>query len=203
VVDAPVSIKNFVVGVMETWSRANAPPPLWTPVPTPETEAEAAGQKAGQYMAILQAVGEMFQGIQLIGASLAGMGIGGGVTITGGGAVAGVPAIAVSVVGVGVGTGEIGHGIWVIQNAAGASAPKPTRPGTGSGLPVEGKPNTASVAEDGFGNGTIREYGVNGKARVDYDFGHNHGAGDPHAHDWNWSGPKPVRGPGRPLRQGE
>lgn len=33
----------------------------------------------------------------------------------------------------------------------------------------------------------IREYGPHGRAKKDYDFGHDHGGGDPHAHDWDWS----------------
>jgi len=31
-----------------------------------------------------------------------------------------------------------------------------------------------------------------------WDKGHDHGAGDPHAHDWDWS-KKPPRQPGRSL----
>lgn len=49
------------------------------------------------------------------------------------------------------------------------------------------------------GTGTDRTYGPDGRAVKDIDTGHNHGAGDPHAHDWDWSGPKPRREPGRPL----
>jgi RHS repeat-associated protein len=50
-----------------------------------------------------------------------------------------------------------------------------------------------------LGSGTVRPYGPNGGAVTDYDFGHNHGAGDPHAHDWNGT----DRGKGRRLGPGE
>jgi len=79
------------------------------------------------------------------------------------------------------------------------------RSGAGSKLPTTGMPNSSGAAEDGQGGGTIRDYGPDGKAATDYDFGHNHnGAGDPHAHDWDWSGKKPVRSKNpRPLEPGE
>ncbi len=69
-------------------------------------------------------------------------------------------------------------------------------------LPARGEPNSTGVKDYGEGRGQIRDYGPDGKAKVDYDFGHDHGAGDPHAHDWNWS-KEPPRQPGRPLKQGE
>ena len=33
----------------------------------------------------------------------------------------------------------------------------------------------------------------------DVEKGHDHGAGDPHAHDWDWSGKKPDRKDARTL----
>ncbi len=84
-------------------------------------------------------------------------------------------------------------------------AAKPT--GTRDGdLPSRGDPNSSGVKDDGKGNGQIRDYGPDGKAVTDYDFGHDHGVGDPHAHDWEWNNPqKPrgSRGKGRPLKPGE
>ena len=72
-----------------------------------------------------------------------------------------------------------------------------------SSLPVHGGPPNGSLSEeDGKGNGKIRCYDGNGDAATDYDFGHNHGAGDPHGHDWDWS-KNPPRQPGRPLKPGE
>ena len=82
-----------------------------------------------------------------------------------------------------------------------------TRPGD---LPARGTPNSTDVVDRGGGKGTIRDYGPDGKAKTDYDFGHDHktpahpdGAGDPHAHDWDWSKPSQERQPPRPLKPGE
>jgi hypothetical protein len=70
-------------------------------------------------------------------------------------------------------------------------------------LPARGKPNSTDVVDRGNGKGTIRDYGPDGKAKTDYDFGHDHGAGDPHAHDWDWNKPGAERQPGRPLSPDE
>jgi hypothetical protein len=51
---------------------------------------------------------------------------------------------------------------------------------------------------DGKGGSTERTTGSDGKAVKDIDRGHDHGAGDPHAHDWDWT-KKPPRQAGRPL----
>ena len=55
---------------------------------------------------------------------------------------------------------------------------------------------------DGSGirrRGTYRQVGPDGKACLDYDFGHNHGKGDPHKHFWDWLRPKKNRRPGQPI----
>jgi len=62
------------------------------------------------------------------------------------------------------------------------------------GLP----PDTPVVIPDGKGGSTTRIPDSDGKAVKDIDRGHDHGAGDPHAHDWDWT-KKPPRQPGRPL----
>ncbi len=70
-------------------------------------------------------------------------------------------------------------------------------------LPAKGKPNSSAARDDGKGNGQIREYGPDGRAKTDYDFGHDHtGAGDPHAHDWDWT-KTPPRQPPRPIGPNE
>jgi hypothetical protein len=70
-------------------------------------------------------------------------------------------------------------------------------------LPAKGKPNSSDARDHGEGKGQIRDYGADGRAKTDYDFGHDHtGVGDPHAHDWDWS-KKPPRQPPRPLFPGE
>jgi RHS repeat-associated protein len=84
------------------------------------------------------------------------------------------------------------------KEAAEKAAKKAKRPRTD--LPGKGKPNSSGVKDYGNGKGQIRDYGPDGKAKTDYDFGHDHtGAGDPHAHDWtNGNRSKP-----RPLKPGE
>ena len=70
-------------------------------------------------------------------------------------------------------------------------------------LPARGKPNSTDVRDDGRGNGQIRDYGEDGRAKTDYDFGHDHrGDGDPHAHDWDWSRDPPRQEP-RPIGDDE
>jgi RHS repeat-associated protein len=66
-------------------------------------------------------------------------------------------------------------------------------------LPTRGKPNSTDVIDRGNGRGQIRDYGPDGKARKDFDFGHDHGRGDPHAHDWVDG----QRQKGRPIGPGE
>lgn len=88
----------------------------------------------------------------------------------------------------------------MMQNSAqGCAASGGTDSGTRTGdLPARGEPNSSAVKDCGNGSGQIRDYGPDGRAQTDYDFGHDHGAGDPHAHDWDWT-QKPPRLPGRPL----
>lgn len=66
-------------------------------------------------------------------------------------------------------------------------------------LPRTGTPNTSSSLDRGNGNGQIRDYGPDGEPVKDIDFGHDHGAGDPHVHDWE----KGERQPGRPVGDGD
>jgi len=67
-----------------------------------------------------------------------------------------------------------------------------------SRTPATGVPNSVVT----FPDGTTRVYGPDGNAILDIDTGHDHGAGDPHAHDWDWN-QTPPRQPGRPLNPGE
>lgn len=64
--------------------------------------------------------------------------------------------------------------------------------------PANGTPNSRQRLPDG----TEREYGPDGRATRDIDHGYDHGAGDPHVHDWDW-GRIPPRQPGRPPKPGE
>ena len=52
----------------------------------------------------------------------------------------------------------------------------------------------------------IRYYDSKGKPKADVDMGHDHGAGDPHIHDWRYPSPEapnPIRQPGRPPVPGD
>ncbi|MDX1931767.1 MAG: RHS repeat-associated core domain-containing protein [Capsulimonadales bacterium] len=69
--------------------------------------------------------------------------------------------------------------------------------------------STVAIDDPGKpGHGKIRTYGPDGYPIKDIDFGHDHGFGDPHAHDWSRpiidpSQPHKNRGRGRPLRPDE
>jgi RHS repeat-associated protein len=71
-------------------------------------------------------------------------------------------------------------------------------------LPGKGEPGSTGVTEKGNGTGTIREYGPEGWAETDFDFGHNHPPGcpgNPHARDFEIN-PETGRltcGSGRPF----
>ncbi|HEV3033931.1 MAG TPA: RHS repeat-associated core domain-containing protein [Solirubrobacteraceae bacterium] len=62
-----------------------------------------------------------------------------------------------------------------------------------------GEPNSTGVLDRGSGTGQIRDYGPDGLPLRDFDFGHDHGFGDPHLHEWL----EGVRGPGQPLGPNE
>ena len=67
-------------------------------------------------------------------------------------------------------------------------------------LPYRGEPNSTDVLDRGNESGQIRDYGPDGLPVKDFDFGHDHGFGDPHAHDWI----EGVRqSPGRPIGPNE
>jgi RHS repeat-associated protein len=68
--------------------------------------------------------------------------------------------------------------------------------------PANGPPNSNQSFPASDGGKTVRSYGPDGKAVRDVDYGHDHGAGDPHAHDWDWSRRNP-RQPGRPIEPGD
>jgi len=68
--------------------------------------------------------------------------------------------------------------------------------------PSKGRPGSSREFPKEGGR-QIRDYGPDGRAIRDIDYGHSHGAGDPHVHDWNWGKPGQERGRGRPPRPGE
>ncbi|MGH7259451.1 MAG: RHS repeat domain-containing protein, partial [Nitrospiraceae bacterium] len=70
--------------------------------------------------------------------------------------------------------------------------------------PAQGQsPNSQQSFPDGKGGRTDRYYGPDGKAIKDVDYGHAHGAGDPHVHDWDWSDKDNPRQEGRRPNPGE
>jgi hypothetical protein len=77
---------------------------------------------------------------------------------------------------------------------------------SGRGAPVGAlTPSAGPVGGGTWSSPTqYRLFGSDGRAAVDFDWGHNHGAGDPHAHDWNWRNPRgSERLPGRPIKPNE
>ena len=90
------------------------------------------------------------------------------------------------------------------------TTPAPTTAGTQTGQPTSnpwtGQPGTTSQTAQPDGSPKqIRSYGSDGYPQTDVDHGHDHGQGDPHAHDIgrpaDGSPPTHVdRGPGRPVQ---
>jgi hypothetical protein len=66
--------------------------------------------------------------------------------------------------------------------------------------PIDGMP---SNWEGWVRPNQYRRFGPDGRAQTDFDWHGDHGFGNPHAHDWDWSDPSnPVRVP-RSIRPGE
>ncbi|MEB3164907.1 MAG: hypothetical protein VKK80_16875 [Prochlorothrix sp.] len=54
-------------------------------------------------------------------------------------------------------------------------------------LPAKGQPNSwLEKRDDSQDLLQRRYYGTDGRAQINIDYSHDHGAGCPHAHDWNW-----------------
>ena len=75
----------------------------------------------------------------------------------------------------------------------------------GRSNPIEGEPGETSTIRHPDGTPKqVRRYGPDGYPETDVDYGHDHGQGDPHAHDWGRpsDGNPPThldRGVGRPI----
>lgn len=96
------------------------------------------------------------------------------------------------------GVGESGNGSFTVTECCnGGIGP------LGQTTPSRGQPNTSQTFSSQDGGYTRRFYGGDGRAVKDVDYGHDHGAGDPHIHDWDWSTEPPTRKPGRSPRPGE
>jgi len=92
--------------------------------------------------------------------------------------------------GLGAILGGIGIGEWIYQS---------------SRTPSRGEPNSTVEYPSSTGKGkTVRVYGPDRRGVRDIDYGdQSHSGNDPEVHDWDWSGPKPVRGLGRAPNPGE
>ena len=67
--------------------------------------------------------------------------------------------------------------------------------GPSNGVLTKSNPQTGELIQ-------IRTYDAEGNPVKDIDFGHDHGSGDPHAHDWGYPSefaPHKTRGEGRAL----
>ena len=75
--------------------------------------------------------------------------------------------------------------------------------GRGDGNPLKGPPGGSSHIDYENGGSQTRYYDDKGRPWVDIDRGHNHGAGDPHVHWWDWNKhPSDARGEGEPIPRG-
>ncbi len=76
-------------------------------------------------------------------------------------------------------------------------------------IPFTGNPGDTTTSRNPDGTPKqVRRYGPDGHPETDVDYGHDHGAGVPHTHDWgrpsNGGPPTHVdRGPGRPVQPGD
>jgi RHS repeat-associated protein len=95
--------------------------------------------------------------------------------------------------------------VGAVKNAVAlASTPMESRSN-----PLSGQPGSTSTTTQPSGDPKqVRRYGQDGHAETDVDYGHDHGQGDPHAHDWGRpaDGGAPThtdRAPGRPVKPGD
>ena len=89
------------------------------------------------------------------------------------------------------------------ENTLLAQNDPPPPPNGRANSPAQGQePGSTVTIPSPDGGSTERTFGPNGKAEKDIDRGHggekHGGVPDPHAHDWDWTKPRP-RQPGRPL----
>ena len=69
----------------------------------------------------------------------------------------------------------------------GAGGPPAKSPGdkVPGRTPAKGEPNSTQEFPDGKGGKTVREYGPDGRAVTDTDYGHDHGAKDHHFQEYD------------------
>ncbi|HHJ39742.1 MAG TPA: hypothetical protein ENJ86_09820, partial [Methylothermaceae bacterium] len=79
-----------------------------------------------------------------------------------------------------------------VNDDGGDDSPKQCDEGSQRGNPYHGEPGTWAEHPHGKQD---RLYGPDGTPAVDIDYGHDHGQGSPHAHNWD----NGIRGPGVPV----
>ncbi|ATB30277.1 RHS repeat-associated core domain-containing protein [Melittangium boletus] len=223
--------KEFFQGLAMGTTAALLPAGSLLPVPQEQHEhfyvGYAAAMTAGGIVETIQGIGTMMSGAGMVGG-------GGAASATGVGAVVGVPAAATGVVVIGLGAAistdgvaDVRKGFEVMQmsnkaGAGGGSAPQKQAPGRNTqpaGTRTKNRLPEGRNGDVGPADGVLekrnpqtgelqqqRRYDSQGKPVKDIDYGHDHGAGDPHVHDWTYESPQapnPSRQPGRPLQQGE
>jgi len=98
----------------------------------------------------------------------------------------------------------VGFGIYAIYEWT-----QPAKPSKCDVTSIPGRPPfTGTPGSTVVGPKQSRSYGPDGYPQTDVDTGHDHGAGDPHAHDWGrpQGGGQPEAGdraPGRPVAPGD
>jgi hypothetical protein len=86
---------------------------------------------------------------------------------------------------------------WSFNEIESRLEPRMSRSGD---LPTAGSPNSSREKRDKKGKIVQRRYyDGEGKAILNIDYDHDHGAGIPHGHDWDRTHDPPVRLPGRRL----
>ncbi len=89
--------------------------------------------------------------------------------------------------------GEVGKGGEGEKKGSGKEGKKGKEQKPNPRTPAKGDPGSTVEFPNRKGGKTVREYGPDGKAVKDTDYGHSHDKGDPHTHNWDWNGPKPRR----------
>ncbi|MCU0354673.1 MAG: hypothetical protein MUD08_13195 [Cytophagales bacterium] len=172
------------------------------------SDAFSYGQAAGDLVSIAQGAYQFLQGMGIAAGGAAGTAAlvlpsGGTITVPGGVVVAGGAAIAAH------GASTLANGLENLMDKAFRLSRKPKNRLPEGKSPSDLGPPGGKLERRNPQNGSLQQerwYDPDGKPFKDKDYGHDHGAGDPHIHDWHYPSPlapNPVRGTGRPLKPGE
>ena len=188
-------VKQFAAGAVNAWGSDNL---AGAGRIDQTTAAGIAGARLGDGIAAAQGIYETVQGAAAV--------LGGGaealVTSPAAGTGVGVVVPAAGAVVAVAGAAEAVHGVATAGTAVTALM-KSAQPKSN---PMTGQPGSTSQTTQPDGSPKqVRQYGSDGHPQTDVDHGHDHGQGDPHAHDWSRpaNGGPPThenRGDGRPVR---